>query len=225
MRREAIEDSRWTWLVRTAVDINHPCSGTGPTLDLLPPPFAHQWGWACKPGVGRLAGRLPRFPPRTPTQNQNAFASVPNTMAHTEAQAGTHGAPLSPAPKTKGTPILSVGMASPADAGRNRLAISRHPAQKQIAKTHCTLRDGGSSSMFSFFPMHGSPPHRARPPERPAPVQSGRHQRKNSIEDALQPAADHKRQRVPPPPLPKVHSANRQMPEAPTNTSTRLRSG
>lgn len=59
------------------------------------------------------------------------------------------------------------------------------------------LRDGGSSSMFSFFPMHGSPPNRARPQERPAPVQSGRHKRKNSIEDALQPASDHKRQRVP----------------------------
>lgn len=90
-------------------------------------------------------------------------------------------------------------MASPADAGRNRLAISRHPAQKQIAKTHYTQRDGGSPSMPSFFTMHGSRPSRARPREQPAPVQSGRHKRKNSIGDALQPASDHKRQQVSPP--------------------------
>lgn len=90
-------------------------------------------------------------------------------------------------------------MASPADAGRNRLAISSHPAQKQIVKTHYTQRDGGSPSMPSFFTMHGSRPTRARPQEQPAPVQSGRHKRKNSIEDALQPASDHKRQQVSPP--------------------------
>lgn len=90
-------------------------------------------------------------------------------------------------------------MASPADAGRNRLAISSHPAQKQIVKTHYTQRDGGSPRMPSFFTMHGSRPNRARPQEQPAPVQSGRHKRKNSIEDALQPASDHKRQQVSPP--------------------------
>lgn len=60
-------------------------------------------------GVGRdFPGASPDSPQST-TQNHNAFASVPNTMAHTEAPTGTHGAPLSPAAKTKGTQILSVG--------------------------------------------------------------------------------------------------------------------
>lgn len=59
--------------------------------------------------AGSAWGDFPGASPQSTTQNHNAFASVPNTMAHTEAQTGTHGAPLSPAPKTKGTQILSVG--------------------------------------------------------------------------------------------------------------------
>lgn len=177
-------------------------------------------------GSGRLPRRFPRFPPQSTTQNHNAFASVPNTMAHTEAQTGTQGAPLSPAPKTKGTQVLSVGqwhlpltlvgtgLRSPAIPRRSRSSKHITPIETAVPQV-CP-----HSSLCMVLDLTA----RAR--------RNSRHLSRADVTNAKTRSKTHSSQpqttsdnRCPPHALPKVHSASRQMPEALTNTSSRLRSG
>lgn len=226
-----VRPSRWTWLVcclrkeeererLTGFSQERGARARGDTR------LASPATWSSV-GLGATSQALPPIPlPQSTTQNHNAFASVPNTMAHTEAQIGTHGAPLSPAAKTKDTQILSVGQLhlplTLAGTGSRSPGIPRRSrSPKHITPSETAVPQAcPDSSLCMVFDLTA----RAR--------RNSRHLSRAGVTNAKTRSKTHSSQPqttsdngCPPHALPKVHSASRQMPEALTNTSSRLRSG